>query len=337
MTVAVVPTQVPGATVTHAALAISDFATEHGTPVPLFQAHFTHSTPTATVPGRLVIVCPALTGTHRVGTDWWSTLVADGGAIDLRTDTVLCVGNLGAANGSDPWRGLHTDLAFTVRDQVQLVERVRRTLALPPPALIIGGSLGGMVALELAVLHAGRAQAVVLGAPAAQSEWARALNAVQREALRVGGAVEGLRLARSIGVLSYRTPAEFEARWGSDGTDRAPGRDGVSYLRAHAERLQARFDATLYRRLIDMMDTHDVARGRTDRVTVLRTLGDALTAVALDDDLLYPPAVVRQLADGAGGRYEHINTLHGHDGFLIHEGAVARIVAGVFPGRRERA
>jgi homoserine O-acetyltransferase/O-succinyltransferase len=312
-----------GARTTHPVTRLTGLLLESGQQAPEFDAHATLHVP-AGPPARVVIVCPALTGTHRVGLDWWTSVVAPLGAIDLQRDLVLCVGNLGATDGRDPWRGEATDLTFTVRDQAAIVERVRTALQLPSPTLVVGGSLGGMVALELAAQYGAGVHAVILGAPAAQTAWARALNAVQLDALRVAGDVEGLRLARAIGVLSYRTPREFEARWGVAGSERRPGVDGASYLRAHGDRLLNRFDAALYRRLVTIMDSHDVTRDRGTLTLALR--GAAVHAVALEDDLLYPPADVAAWAQAIGAPLTTIRTVHGHDAFLLHEGDVAAIL-----------
>ena len=285
-----------------------------------------------------MLVCHALTGSADVDA-WWPALLGAGRTLDPERDLVVCANVLGSCYGTTgptsprpgtaaPWGPDFP--AVTVRDMVRLQRELLAALGVRRLRLVIGGSLGGMQALEWAATFPGLVDAVaVIAAPGRHPAWATALSAAQRAAIvadprfaggrypAAEGPRDGLAAARMMAMCSYRSPASFGQRFG-----RAVGDDGrfevERYLQHHGERLVDRFDANTYLTLVAAMDSHDVARGRGEYEDVLRTLLVPTLLVAIDSDVLYPPSELEELAELLpDASLATLRSLHGHDAFLI--------------------
>jgi homoserine O-acetyltransferase len=204
-----------------------------------------------------------------------------------------------------------------------------------------------MRALEWGVAHPGRVgQLILIATTAAASAEQLALSAVQAHAIRSDpdfaggdyyagpGPVAGLGLARRIGHISYRGEAELAQRFGrrhQDGEDAwQGGRYAVeSYLDHHAGKLTARFDANSYLVLSRAMDHHDVGRGRGGTAAALSAVKARSTVCSISSDRLYPPYQQEQLAALLPGppTFEVVQSLYGHDGFLIEVEQVGKVIA----------
>lgn len=299
-----------------------------------------------------VVVCHALTGSADVDR-WWGGLLGGGRALDPEVDFVVAANLLGSCYGTTgplspragagmhrpgdaPWAGDFP--AITVRDQVRLQQKLLDALAVERVRLVVGGSLGGMQALEWGVLDRGRVESLaVLSAPARHSPWGIALSELARRALLLdprfrGGhypaddpPVAGLALARAIAMTSYRSHPGFEQRFGRD---RREGSFEVArYLEHQGRKLVERFDANSYLALLGAMDSHDLARDRGSLETVLRGLDLPVLVVGSSTDVLYPVAEQLELATLLpAAEYVELATAHGHDAFLIEQEAVGRVV-----------
>ena len=314
------------------------FALESGVDLPeVTAAYRTWGRPNA-AGDNAVLVCHALTGSADVD-EWWPALLGPGRTLDPERDFVVCTNVLGGCYGTtgptsarpDSGRAWGPDFpAITVRDMVRAQREALAVLGVRRVRLVIGGSLGGMQALEWAATFPGLVDAVaVIAAPGRHPAWGTAFGAAQRAAIAAdprfrGGRYpaadpprDGLAAARMIAMCSYRSPASFDLRFG-----RRVGSDGrfevERYLAHHGERLVARFDANTYLALVAAMDSHDVARGRGDYDDVLRTLLVPTLLVAIDSDMLYPPAELEALAELLpDATLRTLASVHGHDAFLI--------------------
>ena len=277
---------------------------------------------------NLVLLFHSLTGDTDAAA-WWEGVVGPGLAIDTRRFAVLCPSLLGSCCGTTCRRrprAAGPRPRVTTRDQARLAALVLDELGVPAAAFVSGGSLGGMVTLEFAATFPRRARAAVaFAAPAVQSAWAQGWNLVQRRAIELGGE-EGLAVARMVGMLTYRTPDEFDGRFlGQPG---APEPHAIhTYLRRHGEKLVARFDTEAYLSLMETMDTHDVGRGRGGASAALRGFQGRLVGVGIPGDVLYRAEEVKEWVDGAGASFRYLPSAHGHDGFLLEKEAVARLVS----------
>ena len=269
---------------------------------------------------------------------WWDTLVGPDKVFDTRRYYIVCANHLGGCYGStgplarDPRHGHPYGPKFppvTVHDlarvQLRLLDHLR-----VKTAVLVGGSLGGMVALEFALAFPRRSrQLIVMAAPARHGPWARAWNSLAREAIRLdpgyhGGRYRrqpaGLALARAIATLSYRAPHGFEQRWGPEPLQ------GEAYLLRQGGKFVGRFDANSYLILSDAMDSHDVGKTRGGLVRALARLKPPALFVGIDSDLLYPSVEVEEAARLAGAEFALLCSPHGHDAFLIEDQQVAALV-----------
>jgi homoserine O-acetyltransferase len=280
-----------------------------------------------------ILVIHALTGSADAAGDWWAPLIGPGRAFDTDRYGVICANLLGGCYGTtgptsvDPSTGAPYGERFpdvTAGDQARAQWRLLDALGVDRLALATGGSLGGMVALEVALARPSAIGAIVpIAAPAATGPLAIAWNHLQLELIDELGD-DGLRWARQLAMTTYRSEADFGERFG-----RRVEPDGrpavVSYLAYQGDKLLDRFDRHTYRVLVRAMDSHDIGRDRGDVVAALGPLGAAgvrLVGFGIAGDILYGPEQVRALvesAERAGLRasYREIESTKGHDAFLV--------------------
>lgn len=276
---------------------------------------------------NLVVVVHALTGDPYVQR-WWPKVVGPGCPIDTDRWAVVCPSLIGSPYApTRPPAGARV----TPRDMAGLVHQLVRGLGVERPALVTGGSLGGMVALEwVASRPESVGGAVVFAAPAAQPPSAIGAGHIQRRALEIGGK-DGLALARMAAMLTYRTDREFDHRFGRK--RQTDGRFEVqSYLEHHGSSFVDRFDVESYTTLLDAMDAHDLARDRSSVAAALAPFEGPLVGVGIPGDALYPDRTVRDWVEAAGAWYEEIHSIHGHDAFLLETDRVGEILSSALAG-----
>lgn len=288
-----------------------------------------------------VLVCHALTGSADVS-DWWAALVSEGGALDPAHDFVVCSNVLGSCYGTTGPGAPQWDAAFgdrpedpavTIRDVVHVQRQLLAALGVRRLRLVIGGSMGGMQALEWALLYPEMVDAIaVLAAPAVHAPWAVALCEAQRQAIFAdsewphGRAARGLATARMMAMVSYRSARSFDIRFAAGRQD--PTQPSVtSWLHRHGEKLVDRFDARTYVTLSHVLDSQDVGRGRGGVQAALASVRTPALVVGIDSDILYHPCEMQALADGLpNGELFWLSSPHGHDAFLIEQDIVLRAV-----------
>lgn len=274
---------------------------------------------------NLVVVFHSLTGSAET-LGGWRELIGPGRAIDTHRHAVLCANLLGSCYGTTGPAEASPFPDVTPRDQARLIQRLLDDLDVRSVVLAAGGSLGGMVAMEWAIENPSLARSIaIFAAPAAHTAHAIAWNHVQRAAVEAAGP-RGLEIARMVAMLTYRTAAEQAARFGR--RQEADGRWSVaSYLEHQGRKLGNRFSVDSYVALTKAMDTHDVGRGRGGVAAALRRVEGRLIGVGIPGDLLYSPGDVRTWADAAGAEYREIDSIHGHDAFLLETEQVGAILA----------
>jgi homoserine O-acetyltransferase len=300
-----------------------------GAPLPVTIA-YRHDGPGPDAPQVLVI--HALTGSADAAGDWWAPVIGPGRALDTNRVGVLCANLLGGRYGStgpttvDPATGEPWGPRFpqpTARDEARVLWVLADALGIERFALVSGGSLGGMISLEVALERPDQVDHVMpVAAPAATGALAIAWNHIQLEILdRLGQ--DGLGIARQLAMTSYRSEPDFDSRFGR--SVQADGRFAInSYLDHQGAKLQDRFDPDTYRVLVRIMDAHDVGRGRGGIVEAFRALAAAdtgLTGLGIEGDLLFGPAQVHALVDdaaaaGVDASYRELRSIKGHDAFL---------------------
>lgn len=284
-----------------------------------------------------VLVCHALTGSADAD-QWWAPLF--GSALDERKDYIICANLLGSCYGttgpasSNSQTGLIYGPDFppiTLRDMAAAQKALLDRLGVMSVKIAIGGSLGGMLALELALCYPETFRGVVsIAACGRHSPWCIGQSEAQRAAIKAdakwqGGRYDednppaaGLAAARMAAMCSYRSPQSFAQRHGRRLQGESPQFSVQSYLRYQGDKLVERFDANCYLTLTEAMDSHDVGRGRGDYEDVLKRLNLPALIAGYDSDVLYPINEQEELARlMPNARMARLSSLHGHDSFLI--------------------
>jgi homoserine O-acetyltransferase len=306
-----------------------------------------------------ILVLHALTGdSHLVGPDgWWGGIVGPGLAIDTDRWFVVAPNMLGGCQGSTGPASLAPDgfewanrfPYLTIRDQVAAQVAFSDTLGIDRWAAVVGGSMGGMHALEWAIGQPERvARLAILAAPPQTTADQIALNSVQIEAVRTDplfrggdyydaadgdGPTRGLALARRMALLNYRSRAELNARFARDWQSPispvgSGGRFAVeSYLDFHGNKFTRRFDANSYIVLVEAMNSHDVGRGRGGVASALSMVQAQALVVGIDSDRLFPiegqHLIAQHVPDTLDGPLAVVlQSPYGHDGFLIETAAI---------------
>jgi homoserine O-acetyltransferase len=334
------------------------FVLENGESLPSVTLHYAVYGELNKQRDNAILVCHALSGSARVA-DWWGELF-NKGVFDLEKHCVIGINILGSCYGStgptsiNPQTRKRYGAAFpvvTTRDIVRAHTKLLDYLGIEKVKTVIGGSIGGQQALQLAIDFPERVEnAVVIGA-APLSALALALNHLQRLAIQNDAEwsqcptdphtqpTSGLALARAIAMLSYKSAELFEERF-----SRNPNRTGEEPLRSLHERFDVagyldyqgesftrRFDANSYLIITKAMDSFDVARGYVSEIEALSRVKAKTLFVGISSDWLFPAKDVRALADkinavGGNAVYVELISSHGHDGFLAEEDELVKIV-----------
>lgn len=309
-----------------------------------------------------VLVCHALTGdSHASGEanethptkGWWSNAIGPGMAIDTDELFVVCVNVLGGCQGTTGPSSINPETSqpygsnfpvVSIRDIVRTQAEVADHLGIIQWLAVVGGSMGGMQALEWSLTYPRRLRGVaVIASAAAASAQQIAWSMVGRRAItydpafRDGdyydaapgeGPHRGLMVARALAMIHYRSEAQLQGRFGRDRTDTMDQfsldqRFQVeSYLDYQGQKLARRFDANSYVILNKAMDLHDVGRGRGGLTLALSRARVPAFVVGITSDVLYPVYQQQQLCDlllanQQPVEFHIVDSPNGHDGFLL--------------------
>lgn len=312
-----------------------------------------------------ILVCHAWTGdSHAAGAaddghptpGWWEGIIGPGLAIDTDEWFVVCSNVLGGCQGTTGPASPHPDdgapygsrfPVITVRDMVRAQVRLADHLNVARWHAVIGGSMGGMQALEWAITFPSRVGSLVAIGTCTQSTAQQiAWGAIGRRAIRLDpqwrggdyyqapvgeGPWQGLAIARMVAQVTFRSDNVFTDRFGRDLADMDAENNGISlwdkfeverYLDHHGDRLIRRFDTNSYLLIGKAMDLHDVARGRGGLAKAMSRVTAPTLAMGISSDILYPTYQQRQIRDlvaynGVAAEYVEIESPHGHDSFLI--------------------
>jgi homoserine O-acetyltransferase len=285
---------------------------------------------------------------------WWGPLVGPGAPIDTDRYFVVCPNVLGGCQGTTGPSSWAPDArpygsrfpVVTVRDQVAVERALADELGIETFFALVGGSMGGMRAVQWAVEYPDQVErAVVLATGAAASAEQIALCWLQEQAIRLDpnfrggdyylaeqGPLAGLALARGIGHVGYRSENELQQRFANKAQgDEEPlsgGRYAVeSYLEHHGDKMIGRFDANSYLVLSEAMNHYDIGRGFGGAKAALSRVRAQVTIAGISSDRLYPLKLQRELADILGaGEVRVVESSVGHDGFLVEHEAVGTLV-----------
>ena len=314
-----------------------------------------------------ILICPGLSpDAHAASREddptpgWWEAMLGPSKPIDTDRWYVVCVNPLGSCKGStgpasiDPATGEPYRLRFpdvSIEDVADAAAHVVRALGIEQLACVIGNSMGGMTALALLHRHPGISRAHInISGSARALPFSIAVRSLQREAIRLDPnwneghysderyPESGMRIARKLGVITYRSALEWDGRFGRVRLDQSsPFANGngeedpfglefqvESYLEGHARRFVRRYDPNCYLYLSRSMDWFDAAEyGDGDVLAGLATIRiERALAIGANTDILFPVQQQQEVAEGlalggADAEFLGMDSPQGHDAFLV--------------------
>jgi len=294
---------------------------------------------------NVIWVCHALTANANV-LDWWPGLFGANDLFNPNDYYIVCANVIGSAYGSsnplsiNPATGQPYYLSFpefTVKDLVNAHQLLAAHLDINQLEVLIGGSLGGQQALEWAASNTiAINQLIVVGTNAVHSPWGIAFNESQRLAITADrtfyanhpdGGKKGLKVARSIALLSYRNYITYDHTQRDEDDSKVNGYKAASYQNYQGEKLVKRYNAYSYFYLTKAMDSHNLARGRASLEAALNEISCPTLVLAVNTDVLFPPAEQRFIAQHIpNATYQEVESSYGHDGFLIETKKLTAII-----------
>jgi len=295
---------------------------------------------------NVIWVCHAFSANSNVE-EWWPGAIGAGKILNPETHFIICVNIPGSCYGStgplsiNPKTGesyFHDFPIFTVRDIVQSYILLADYLQIGNIEILLGGSLGGQQALEWAIIQPNRIENLIITATnASHSAWGIAFNESQRMAIRAdqtwnenkpNAGRNGMKAARSIGLLSYRNYKIYGQTQTNELDDTLPETwKSVAYQQYQGDKLALRFNAFSYTRLSQTMDSHHVGRGRNGIKKALQFITANTLVIGIDSDYLFPVEEQKLLADIIPNAvYNEIKSIYGHDGFLIEVDKIEKLM-----------
>ena len=294
---------------------------------------------------NVIWVCHALTANADVF-EWWEGLFGQNALFNPEDHYIVCANVLGSHYGTtsplstNPTTGLPYYLSFpqfTIRDFVSAHQLLATHLGIGQIKLLIGGSLGGQQAVEWSILDPGKIENLILIATnAVHSPWGIAFNESQRLAITTDrtfysnqpdGGSKGLKTARSIALLSYRTYNAYGNTQVESVNDKTDHYRSSSYQNYQGEKLINRFNAYSYYYLTKAMDSHNVGRNRKSIADALKQIKANTLVIGIENDVLFPLSEQKYLADHIpGAAFKALHSDYGHDGFLIETDALTNMI-----------
>jgi homoserine O-acetyltransferase len=294
---------------------------------------------------NVIWVCHALTANSNVE-EWWPGMVGKDMVFDVSRYFIVCANILGSCYGttgplsvipgtSRQW--LNDFPVVTIRDIVRLHEILRISLGIRKIHTIIGSSIGGYQALEYSIMYPDLIERLIfIASNARQTPWAIAFNESQRLSIEadtsffsndISGGRKGLKAARSIALLSYRTAFAYNQTQAEEDDDKTGSYRASSYQAYQGDKLVRRFNPWSYYRLTQLSDSHNVGRGREGVANALKKVKASTLCVGIKSDILYPVNEQKFVAENVpDGSYTEIDSFFGHDGFLIEAGQVSAVI-----------
>jgi homoserine O-acetyltransferase len=294
---------------------------------------------------NVIWICHALTA-NSDAKDWWPGMIGEGCIFDPANYFIICANIPGSCYGTtgplslNPATGKSYYRSFpelTFRDVVNSHDLVRKHLGIKKIHTVIGGSIGGQQAVEYSIMYPDLIKHLVFVASSvAYSPWGIAFSESQRLAIEAdqsfyedkpGGGNKGLRAARSIALLSYRNDTIYNKTQAEKSQEVTKNFRASSYQDYQGDKLVKRFNAYSYYTLLNLSDTHNVSRKRGSKEEALKRIKAKVLSIGISSDLLFPVYEQKFLAKHVkNAHYEEIDSLYGHDGFLIETEKLTKII-----------
>ncbi|MCD6598677.1 MAG: homoserine O-acetyltransferase [Bacteroidales bacterium] len=294
---------------------------------------------------NVIWICHALTA-NSDAQDWWPGMIGNGYLFDPSRYFIVCANIPGSCYGTSgplsenpetgkPYYRTFPDLTF--RDVVNSHEILRKHLGIQKIHTVIGGSIGGQQAVEYSIMYPDLIDHLVfIASSVAYAPWGIAFGESQRLAIEADqsfyedipeGGLRGLRAARSIALLSYRNDIIYNKTQAEKTCEVVKNFRASSYQDYQGDKLVKRFNAYSYYTLLNLSDTHNVGRNRGSKKEALKKISAKTLSISISSDLLFPVYEQKYLAEHVENAcYKEIDSLYGHDGFLIETDKLTQII-----------
>lgn len=281
----------------------------------------------------VVLVNHALTGNSNVAGEngWWLALIGPGKCIDTEQYAVLAFNVPG--NGYDGYV-IEQYKEFVAADIAQLFLKGLELLEIPSLFAIIGGSLGGGIAWEMAAANPYITKHLIpVASDWKSTDWLIANCQIQEQFLR--NSKQPVHDARMHAMLCYRTPESFNQKFNRSTNQALQVFNVESWLTHHGEKLQARFQLSAYKLVNQLLRSIDITRRGPEAFKKLQESPTHIHIIGVDSDLFFTASenksTYKQLAQSQSNvTYGEINSVHGHDAFLLEFKQLEVLLSGIF-------
>ena len=306
--------------------------------LPLFYQTF--GQPIGSAP--IVVVNHALTGNSNVTGEngWWDELIGETKTIDTDYFTVIAFNIPG--NGYDNNFGnlISNYKDFTIRDVARIFWEGLLYLNITDVFAVIGGSLGGAVAWEMAALLPNRIQNLIpIATDWKATDWVIANVLIQDQILN--NSDDPIADARLHAMLLYRTPLSVNQRFQRSKFNDSSVFEIENWLANHGIKLKNRFRLSAYKLMNHLLKTNDITRDRGDFSAIVKTIKASIHIVAVNTDYFFIAEENKSTYERAktvkeNVHYHEITSIHGHDAFLIEYQQLAQILAPIFNPQKQQ-
>jgi homoserine O-acetyltransferase len=311
---------------------IQDFTTENGALYPYLPLSLglfglpLHSAP-------IVLVNHALTGNAQVTGEngWWNDLIGEGKTIDTQLYTVLAFNVPG--NGNDSF-SIENHQDFTTRDIARIFIKGLEALEIQELYAIIGGSVGGGIAWEMLALAPQITQNLIpIATDWKATDWMIANCFLQEQILK--NSSRPIEDARIHAMLCYRSPESFKEKFQRTSNESLAVFNIESWLAHHGKKLQQRYQLSSYKLMNQLLKTIDITRNRDDFESIMSKTTAAIHIIGINSDLFFTAKEnketyqeLKKFKDNV--YYSEIDSVHGHDAFLIEYKQLDHLLADIF-------
>ena len=317
-----------------------NFPLENGTKIyhlPLFYEVFGQVIGTAPI----VVVNHALTGNSEITgkNGWWKTIVGKDKTIDISIFTVIVFNIPGNGFDGNPDNLILNYNDFTIRDVAKIFCEGLRFLNINSLFAVIGGSLGGAIAWEMTILKSITIQNLIpIASDWKATNWVIANVLIQEQILK--NSDNPIVDARIHAMLLYRTPQSLNQRFKRELSENASEYKIENWLKNHGSKLKNRFQLESYRLMNNLLRTNDVTRNRTDLKLLATEIDTAIHIIGVSSDNFFTAQENRdtyiELKTNKEKVYYHeINSIHGHDAFLIEYEQLEQILEKIFKTQKK--
>ncbi|WP_243416234.1 alpha/beta fold hydrolase [Flavobacterium sp. HTF] len=311
---------------------IQNFTTENGALYHTLPLSFTLSgLPLHSAP--IVLVNHALTGNAEVTGEngWWSDLIGNGKTIDTSLYTVLAFNVPG--NGNDAYI-IENYQDFTTRDIARIFLKGLESLMINQVHAIIGGSVGGGIAWEMLALQPNITEHLIpIATDWKSTDWMIANCFLQEQILN--NSSKPIEDARIHAMLCYRSPESFKEKFQRTLNTNLSVFNIESWLAHHGEKLQKRYQLSSYKLMNQLLKTIDITRNSDDFETLMSKTNASIHIIGINSDLFFTPRENRETYEELkkfkdNVFYSEIDSVHGHDAFLIEYKQLDHLLADIF-------